>query len=402
MSCATVQSGDHFLGGVLSQIDCQAQTIGAYGFGALADPNSAAAALLLAALTLFVALFGVRLMFGEAPSGRDLVGEMLKIGIVLTLATSWPAWRIVAYQVVLQGPSGIAGSVGSAAGLPGGQGDLNQRLDNLDQGIISLTAFGTGRLTGGIVGSTDLGDSARGIALADQTGFGWGRVAFLTGTIGPLALVRLAAGILLALAPLMACLLLFGGTRDIFMGWLRGLGACALGAIVLSLIYGTELSMLEGWLRVALAQREANVMTVAAPTELLALALAFTVAAVGALVLVMRLVFFASPNWRQWLAAQALFVPASAHSDFTLVPVPDGGPNEPARAQRVSDAVEQMMRRESRAGDPDRQLLDLRLGAPLEGRGTATEATVRDPLGGSFRRVHRRASAAASKRDGAQ
>ncbi len=402
MSCAPVQTGGHFLGGVLSQIDCQAQTIGAYGFGALADPNSAVASLLLAALTLFVALFGIRLMFGEAPSGHDMVGAMLKIGIVLTLATSWPAWRVVAYQVVLQGPSGIAGSVGQASGLPGSQGDLNQRLDNLDQGIISLTSFGTGRLTGGIVGSADLGDSARGIALADQSGFAWGRVAYLTGTIGPLALVRLSAGILLALAPLMACLLLFGGTRDIFMGWLRGLGACALGAIVLALIYGAELAMLEGWLSGALSQREANVMTVAAPTELLALALAFTVAAVGALTLVMRLVFFASPNWRQWLPVASPLRPARMQPELAVVPMAPGGPFEPARAQRVSDAVEQMMRRESRQGEPSRQLLDLRMGEPLEEHRSASEVIVRDALGGTYRRSHRRASAAASNRDGAK
>lgn len=402
MTCAAVQSGSHFLGGVLGRIDCQAQTIGAYGFGALADPNSPVASLLLAALTLFVSLFGIRLMFGEAPSGRDVVGEMLKVGIVLTLATSWPAWRTVAYQAVLQGPSGIAGSVGTASGLPGSQGDLNQRLDNLDQGLISLTAFGTGRLTGGITGSADLGDSARGVALADQTGFAWGRVAFLTGTIGPLALVRLAAGILLALAPLMACLLLFGGTRDIFLGWLRGLGACALGAVVLSLIYAVELSMLEGWLRGALSQREANVIAVAAPTELLALALAFAVAIIGALTLVMRLIFFASPIWRQWFPAEVPFGPSVRQTERFLQPALAGGPNEPARAQRVSDAVEQLMRRESRPGEPERQLLDMRLGQPLEGRGNTSEGAVRDALGGSYRRVRRRSSAAASKRDGAQ
>ena len=29
MSCGAVQTGAHFLGGVLGQIDCQAQTIGA-------------------------------------------------------------------------------------------------------------------------------------------------------------------------------------------------------------------------------------------------------------------------------------------------------------------------------------------------------------------------------------
>ena len=400
MSCAVVQSGSHFLGGVLNQIDCQAQAIGAYGFGALAAPNSAIAGLLLAALTLFIALFGLRLMFGEVPSGRDVVSEMLKVGIVLTLVTSWPAWRTLAYETAFQGSAQVADNIGTASGLPGSDGDFNQRLDNLDEGIVSLTAFGTGRLTGGVVGSSDLGDSSRGVALADQSGFAWGRVAFLTGTIAPLALVRLGAGILLALAPLMAAMLLFAGTRDVFMGWLRALGACALGSVALTLLYGTELALLEGWLRGVLAERQANVLTVAAPTELLAVALAFTAAIFGALALIVRLVFFASPNWRQWLPVAAQQEQRQFRYAPDLVPQIAGGPQELVRAQQVADAVQQVMRRESRTGDPSRQLIDLRLGEPLRGQYSVQTGEAREALGRSYRRTLRRSSAAATRRDG--
>lgn len=400
MSCAAVQTGSHFLGGVLDQIDCQAQTIGAYGFGALASPNSATAGLLLAALTLFVALFGLRLMFGEVPSGRDVVGEMLKIGIVLTLATSWPAWRALAYQTAFQGSSEVAANVGLASGLPGSRGDLNRRLDNLDQGIVSLTAYGTGRLTGS-VGPIDAGDVSRGIALADRDGFAWGRVLFLTGTIAPLALVRLGAGILLALAPLMAALLLFAGTRDIFFGWLRALGACALGALVLTLLYGVEIAMLEGWLSGVLATRSANLLAVSAPTELLALTLAFTAAIFGSMLLIGRLVFFASPNVRRWLERAVPHELRQVRNEYSLVPAVAGGPQEPPRARQVADAVEQVMRRESRMGDPARQMTDLRLGEPLRGQGAAPQQEVlRDALGSSHRRTSRRSSSAATKRDG--
>ncbi len=400
MSCAAVQTGSHFLGGVLDQIDCQAQTIGAYGFGALASPNSATAGLLLAALTLFVGLFGLRLMFGEVPSGRDVVSEMLKIGIVLTLATSWPAWRTLAYQTVFQGSSEVAADVGLASGLPGSHGDLNRRLDNLDQGIVSLTAYGTGRLTGG-VGPIDTGDVSRGIALADRDGFAWGRVLFLTGTIAPLALVRLGAGILLALAPLMAALLLFAGTRDIFFGWLRALGACALGALALTLLYGVEIAMLEGWLSGVLATRSANMLAVSAPTELLALTLAFTATIFGAMLLIGRLVFFASPNVRRWLERAVPHELRQVRGEHLLVPAVAGGPQEPPRARQVADAVEQVMRRESRMGDPARQITDLRLGEPLRGQGAAPPQEVRrEALGSSHRRTSRRSSTAATKRDG--
>ena len=400
MSCGAIQTGNHFLGAVLSHVDCQAQAIGAYGYGALADPGSPVAALLLAALTLFIALFGFRLMFGEAPAGRDLVGDVIKIGIVLTLATSWPAWRALAYDTVLSAPTQLAGTIGGASSLPGSRNDLTQRLDNADQGIVALTAFGTGRLTGGVVGSTDLGDSTRGIALADQSGFGWGRVAFLAGTIGPLAVVRLSAGILLALAPLMAALLLFAGTRDIFFGWLRALGACALGAVSLALVYSVELAMLESWLRDALGQREAGVLTPAAPTELLVLALAFAAIAWGALGLVVRVMFFAMPGWQRLAAQFADGSARSARSAFAAEPVLAGVPSEPARAQRVVDAVAQTMRREERLSERSHQH------GSGEFAGAATSAAANsaaprhsEALGSSYRRTHRRTSAAATKRD---
>lgn len=400
MSCGAIQTGNHFLGAVLSHIDCQAQAIGAYGYGALADPGSPVAVLLLAALTLFIALFGFRLMFGEAPAGRDLVGDVIKIGIVLTLATSWPAWRAVAYDTVLSAPAQLAGTIGGASSLPGSRNDLTQRLDSADQGIVALTAFGTGRLTGGVVGSTDLGDSTRGIALADQSGFGWGRVAFLAGTIGPLAVVRLSAGILLTLAPLMAALLLFAGTRDIFFGWLRALGACALGAVSLALVYAVELAMLESWLRDALGQREAGVLTPAAPTELLVLALAFAAIAWGALGLVVRVTFFAMPGWQRLAAQLADGSARSARSAFAAEPVLAGVPSEPARAQRVVDAVAQTMRREERLAERSQHLAS----GAFAGRAISvtTEAAAplqSEALGSSYRRTHRRNSAAASKRD---
>lgn len=399
MSCPAIASGDRFVVAVLEQIDCQAQAIGAYGYGALADPNSPVASLLLALLTLFIALFGLRLMFGEAVSGRDLLGDMLKVGIVLTLATSWPAWRTLAYQVVLEGPSEISGTLGLAAGLPGGQGDLNARLDAADKGLVALTAFGTGRLTGGVVGGTDLGDTARGIALADQTGFSWGRVLFLVGTIGPLALVRLASGILLALAPLMAGLLLFAGTRDLFMGWLRGLGACALGAAGLGIVYGVELAMLEGWLRDVLVQREANVLTPAAPTELLVLALAFTGIAWGLLALIARMMFFsmAGPirlnfGWREAAAGgqQLLVRPALA-----------AAVGDPQRALQVAEAVSQSLRREGRDRDFERQLGGRLQAKDREPGAASGRAEPRqEALGQSYRRNHRRHSATAARRDG--
>jgi len=407
MTCAAVHTGSSFAGELLAQIDCQSQAIGAYGFGALASPGSPAAGLLLALLILFIAAFGLRLMFGETPLGRDLLGGALKIGIVLTLATSWPAWRTLAYDSVLKGPAELTAQIGGAAGLPGSGSGFNARLSGADQAIVSLTAFGTGRLTGGIVGSTDLGDSASGIAMADQTGFGWGRVLFLAGTIGPLAAIRLSAGVLLALAPIMAGLLLFGGTLGIFVGWLRALGTCLLGATVLAIVHGAELAILESWLSEALSQRQVNVLTPAAPTELLVIALLFTIASLGSLALVVRLMFFP--------ALSALRLPSLILPDYALawrgldqhrqVAEPSWH-NERPRALAVANAVAENLRREERADGSSRwRRIDpssSRHGddrSALAGRGGQAAG---DALGSSFRKPNRRRSGSAITRDGKQ
>jgi type IV secretion system protein VirB6 len=190
MACPDVLTGQRFVAQSLAHIDCQAQAIGAYGYGALIDPNSTVALALTALFTVFVAIFGLRLMSGEQISGRDLVGDALRVAIVLTLATSWPAWRTLGYDLVMKGPAEIAGIVGSASDLPGSRGDMAARLQAADDGIVLLTVYGTGRNTGGTNRSDTIGDSFRGVAIADQEGLASGRTAFLTGLLGPTAIVR--------------------------------------------------------------------------------------------------------------------------------------------------------------------------------------------------------------------
>lgn len=400
MSCGPIQTGQDFVQSILSHIDCQAQTIGTYGYAALATPGSSSASILSGLLTLLVALYGFRLMFGWRASSTDLISDILRIGIVLTLATSWPAWRTLGYDIVLTGPSQLAAQIGGASALPGTQQDLNQRLQSADEGIVALTAFGSGRLTGGVTGSADLGDSTRGIALADQSGFAWGRVLFLAGTIGPLALVRLGAGILLALAPLVAGLLLFAGTRDIFLGWLRALAGCALASLALILCYGVQLGIMESWLADALQQREGNILTAAAPTELLVISLAFALLACGILVLSFRWMFFSSysvpmlPNlWAP--ASVAGYTQSTAQANrpadrFTDMP----------RAQTIAESVSSALRREERhySSEMSRRTAEASSDT-YPGRAERKPGTVNEPLGTSFRRGHRRKSAAAGRRD---
>jgi type IV secretion system protein VirB6 len=407
MACEPVQTGQRFVAQMVAHIDCQAQSIGAYGFGALSDPSSPVMLALTGLLTLFVALFGIRLMLGDGLQGRDLVGDMVRIGIVLTLATSWPAWRTLAYEVVLTGPSEIAATIGGAAELPGSDNDMVARLQTADDNIVILTIFGTGRNMGGTDRSDRIGDTFRGVALADQQGLANGRIIFLTGVLGPLAIVKLGAGLMLALAPLMAGLLLFVGTRDLFFGWLRALAALALGAFALYIIYGVQLAVLDPWLRNAVALREAQILTPSVPTELSVITLAFALASFGALFIIAKIFFFGGFGVPKLVArlGSMPFADRTAESGVHTVHLER---QAPTRALIVADAVTQTMRREDgstnsrsdRGRDVDRSLSGNHSGAfsAVAGRDTGSNA-----LGSSFRsqgsRTYRRSSSVGTRRD---
>lgn len=404
MACEAVLTGQRFVAQMLGHIDCQAQTIGAYGYGALSDPNSVVAIAGTALLTVFVAVFGLRLLMGEPMGGRDLIGDVLRLGIVLTLATSWPAWRTLGYDLVMRGPGEIASVLTTAADLPGGQDNLVARLQSADDGIVLLTVAGTGRNTGGTNRSDTIGDSFRGIALADQEGLANGRIAFLAGVIGPLGIVRLGAGLLLALAPLMAGLLLFGGTRDLFFGWLRALAMLAVGALALAVILGVEVSILGPYLRDALAQRDGQVLTPSAPTELFVMTLAFALISYGMLAMLARIFFFGGLGVPRLLASlrPALAAPGASHSGPALFAEQR---EPPSRAFLVADAVAQTLRREERQSNTSRVLQQsgqLRASAGAAGAANAGPGAP-SALGSSYRqsdaRRYRRSSASGEKRD---
>ena len=298
MVCPTTYTGDGFLERILGQIDCQAQVLGSYGWLALSEPGSLASALTTGLLTLFIALFGLRLLFGPTPGTRDVVFDVLKIGVVLTLALSWPAFRTLIYDVVFLAPADIAGRIAATA-----SGNFPDRLQAIDTAIVQLSEFGSGRQTGAFIDGDAIGASFQGIAMQDERALGWARVFWLTEVIGSVAFFRLAAGLLLALAPLAAGLLLFDATRGIFAGWMRGLVLALVGSVGASVLLAVEMAVLTPWLEDALRVRSLGYAIPSAPTELMAMTLAFAVVQLGFVWLLGKVAFM-----RGWIS-----IPGVAH-----------------------------------------------------------------------------------------
>lgn len=399
MACPAVITGDAFVTRILTHIDCQASYLGSYGYQSLADPGSPAAQLMAGLLTVFVALWGLRLLLGPSPAMRDVVTDGLKVGIALTLAFSWPAFRTVIHDVVLDGPAQIASSV-STPGLANSGSGLVARLQNADNAIARLTEVGTGRRSGQYIAEQVVGGTFESVALEDSSSIGWARVSFLVGLIGTLALVRIGAGLLLALAPLAAGMLLFPATRGLFAGWVRGLVFAIGSAVAITFTIGIELAIIEPWLADALRVRQLGYATPAAPVELLAMTMAFTLVHIGMIWGVAKVSFHSD------LVARLL--PASGEQQDRVQytgerPGTFRPPSDPTRAEALASHLETRVRLEQGAGYYSRvpgaagfASSAERDGTPLVDPGVVTASTSTS----GFRRTVGSSSMAAARREG--
>lgn len=146
-TCSPVRTGEQFLSSLLGHVDCQAQTIGALGYQTLASPASPISPVLTALLTIFIALFGLRLMIGGTPRLATSVLSVAKIGVAITLATSWPAYSTVIYDVVVDAPAQLGAAIARPTGLAGANQDMVQRLQQVDNAMGRLTDLAAGVTT---------------------------------------------------------------------------------------------------------------------------------------------------------------------------------------------------------------------------------------------------------------
>lgn len=419
-SCPALYPQGEFLRPLLAIVDCHAQTVGSLGYQALAAPGSLVALLLGASLTIFVAFVGYRFLFGDVPDARSGVIAAVKVGVVLTLATSWPTFRALIYDTTMHGPAEVASALTSPAALPGSGGGLTARLQGLDGMLAELQLIGAGRPPNSqpVFGPTqplsaeqqqeelqridDATARPRWNPETDQKMLGQARTVFLAGVIGAYASVRLLAGLLLALGPLFAPFLLFDATRGLFAGWVRGLAATALGAVLTAVILGVQLALMEPWLAGVLGTRRAFISTPDVPIQLLVLNLGFVVVLFAGLVLAVRLARGFHLGERASLLAPSFAARVRRSNSFRNVPLSEETPGvafyERPRAVAIADAVAASTRRELRVVLPiaPTQLTPARDDFVAEANNGGAAPPMRQ---NSKRRVQGRTSGGSQRRD---
>ncbi|HEY0043896.1 MAG TPA: type IV secretion system protein [Allosphingosinicella sp.] len=418
--CAPLPPGAGFLQSILAFLDCQALMLGASGYQALSAPGSAMGLVLGVLLTLFIALFGYRLLLGHGPDLRTVVVAFLKIGIVLALAQSWPAYRTLVYDVAMRGPAELAAEIGAPTALPGAGGGLVARLDGADAAFVALAILGEGTPAVGV----DANQAP--VVRPDVTpqpypGFNTfaiaaSRMVFLIASIAGLGAVRLIAGLLLAVGPLFVAFLLFDNTRSLFEGWVRVLGGAALAALGTSIALGAELALLEPWLTDILARRSAQEWLPGMPVELLVVTTVFALIVLALLYASARIAyaFRLAPLWQAVTASAGDRMRGEERARAAAQRAADAPAADRTRAASVVDAVSATQRREasqvalaasSRDGraaagtSGGGDMAGARRASPAGAPGNAPQPLAPAPLGQSFRRTRGRVSASAGRRD---
>lgn len=248
MSAACQQLAEVASAGVapaLRAVDCVASEMAASAFGRLFGAGGAMGPVLTILLTLYIAFFAFSLLTGRAGLGLSaLTPRMLRLGVVLTFATSWVAYQGVVWNLAVAGPDWIAGV------LMGARGSATQlfgdRIDIVFGAIarIAQDAGAEGAAAGGQgVAQAGAQAAAQGLFTPESV-MAMGALLLLLGTVGVLLAARIALAVLLALGPVFVVMALFSGTRGLAAGWLRGVVLTAVTPLFVVLGGGITLELL--------------------------------------------------------------------------------------------------------------------------------------------------------------
>lgn len=226
----------------LRAVDCVANEMAAGAFGRLFGSGGAMTPVLTIVLTLYIAFFAYSLLTGRTTLGVSaLTPRMLRIGVVLTFATSWLAYQNVVWNLALGGPDWIAGLLmgvkGSATTIFG---------DRIDIVFAAISDIATNN---GAQGAEGGGEAAKAVSasagmLTPETIMWMGALLLLLGTVGVLLTARIALAVLLAIGPIFIIMGLFDGTRGLTAGWLRGVAMTAITPLFVVLGGGITLELL--------------------------------------------------------------------------------------------------------------------------------------------------------------
>lgn len=225
------------VGHALASVDCHVGTLVNTSYERLFGAGGVFGTVLTALLTLYVGFVAFGLMTGRTRlTLSGIVPKVLGIGLVLTFATSWPAYHAVLYGLLVDGPeqiaAALAGADGSSLGFAAHVDNLLERFADIAR-TIGDTAPGTSTALGPLAGPQ------MAAALVWLSG-----MLILLASAGALVLTRIVLALLLAIGPVFVAMGLFPQTRGLLEGWLRTTLLFALAPMLTVLAGSAALALL--------------------------------------------------------------------------------------------------------------------------------------------------------------
>lgn len=413
-ACAPFDPAAPYTASVLAWVDCQADGLSEGGFHAL-GPGSAFGLALTGMLTIFVALIGYRLLLGERFDARDGVMSALRIGLVLTFATQWVAYRAVVYDTATQGPGQIASALltpdnGAAFGV----GDLADRVDGVSAAFADLlTPPRTPVSTPSPAATPTPGEptplaqqqpTAHDLPVEARQPIASAAGLLVTSTLAGLVSVRMVIALLLALGPGFIAALLFDQTTGLFTGWVRVLAGAIIGGAAAPVVIAMELSILVPQVLALRDLVDASAPVGALPIEILATTSLFALVMLAALLAAARVGLGFRFEWSR-LSDLGRAMSARMASSASIAPPAlafagdNTASNDRSRPQRIADAMIAMDRRDREtAATPGIAIID-RPAATTQRLADEVASPLAQPLGQTGRRQAPRASRAGARRD---
>jgi type IV secretion system protein VirB6 len=270
-ACPAPGPDDPLVRSLLGTVDCNVQDLVQTGYASLFQPSGVFVATITAALTIYVALFGYRLMLGRAQLNvGDLALTAVKLGAVLALSTQWGVYQAIVYRTLFFAPQQLADLVLHGVRAHGSALDGNV-FDGLQRAFTDLTSFSPAQPPGappapaiGPNGAPTTGGVLS--TLLSKAGFDSmlmliAAVILLLSSLGVLLACKVVLGLLLAAGPIFIALFLFDSTRGLFEGWLRATVGFAFAPLAVTLMLGLALNLLEPSLQQIETMREVNTYT---------------------------------------------------------------------------------------------------------------------------------------------
>jgi len=290
-ACPAPSPDDPLVRSLLGTVDCNVQDLVQTGYATLFQPSGVFVAAITAVLTLYVALFGYRLMLGRAQLNvGDLALTAVKLGVVLALATQWGAYQAIVYRTLFFAPEQLAAIMLHGLRAHGSALDGNV-FDGLQRAFTDLTSFSPaqppGAPTAPAIGANGAPTTGGVLStLLSKAGFDSmlmliSAVILLLSSLGVLLACKVVLGLLLAVGPIFIALLLFDSTRGLFEGWLRAAIGFAFAPLAVTLLLGLTLNLLDPSLQQIEVMRQVNSYTPGVAFGVMVLVVVFALVSLG-------------------------------------------------------------------------------------------------------------------------